>query len=65
MQEEFLGEESLGGKYMGEKSVQEEFLGEDSLGGRYMGGMCKYVLGKSLRVKRIWVKQSCAIRVSG
>ena len=27
MQEEFLGEESLG-----EKSVQEEFLGEESLG---------------------------------
>ena len=32
MQEEFLGEESLGGKYMGEKSVQVEFLGAESLG---------------------------------
>ena len=38
VQEEFLGEESLGEKYslckkyMGEKYVQEEFLGEESLG---------------------------------
>ena len=32
VQEGFLGEESLGEKYMGEKSVQEEFLGEESLG---------------------------------
>ena len=32
VQEEFLGEESLGAKYMGEKFVQEEFLGEESLG---------------------------------
>ena len=32
VQEEFLGEESLGEKYMGEKHVQEEFLGEESLG---------------------------------
>ena len=32
MQEGFLGKESLGEKYMGEKSVQEEFLGKESLG---------------------------------
>ena len=32
VQEGFLGEESLGEKYMGEKSVQEEFLGEEPLG---------------------------------
>ena len=38
MQEEFLGEESLGEKY-----VQEEFLGEESLGEKYMGE--KYVQG--------------------
>jgi len=31
VREEFLGEESLGKKYMGEKYVQEEFLGEESL----------------------------------
>ena len=37
VQEEFLGEESLGKKYMGEKYVQEEFLGEESLGEKYMG----------------------------
>ena len=34
VQEEFLGEESLGEKYMGEKYVQEEFLGEESLDSR-------------------------------
>ena len=32
MQEEFLGEESLGEKY-----VQEGFLGEESLGEKYWG----------------------------
>jgi hypothetical protein len=32
VQEHFLGEESLGEKFIGEKSVQEEFLGEESLG---------------------------------
>ena len=32
VQEEFLGEESLSKKYMGEKPVQEKFLGEESLG---------------------------------
>ena len=32
MQEEFLGEESLGEKY-----VQEGFLGEESLGEKYVG----------------------------
>ena len=32
VQEEFLGEESVGEKYMGEKYVQEEFLGEESVG---------------------------------
>ena len=41
MQEEFLGEESLGRKYMGETYVQEKFLGEESLGEKYMGE--KYV----------------------
>ena len=41
MQEEFLGEESLDEKYMGEKHVQEEFLGEESLGERGTGE--KYV----------------------
>ena len=30
VQEEFLGEASLGEKYLGEKYVQEEFLGEVS-----------------------------------
>ena len=39
--EEFLGEESLDGKYLGEKYVQEEFLGEESLCEKYMGE--KYV----------------------
>ena len=37
VQEGFLGEESLGEKYMGEKCVQEEFLGEESLGEKYVG----------------------------
>ena len=47
MQEEFLGEESLGEKYvqedflgeefLGDKYVQEEFLGEESLGEKYVG----------------------------
>ena len=32
VQEEFLGEESLGEKCIGEKYVQEDFLGEESLG---------------------------------
>ena len=32
VQEEFLGKESLGEKYIGEKYVQEEFPGEESLG---------------------------------
>ena len=33
VQEEFLGEESMGSKvYVGEKYVQDEFLGEESLG---------------------------------
>ena len=41
VQEEFLGEESLGEKYMDEKSVQEEFLVEESRGEKYMGE--KYV----------------------
>ena len=36
VQEELLGEESLGEKYMGEKYVQEEFLGEESLGEKYI-----------------------------
>ena len=30
VQEKFLGEESLGGKCVGEKYLQEEFLGEES-----------------------------------
>ena len=71
MQEEFLGEESLDEKYMGEKYVQEEFLGEESLGEKYMGE--KYVQeeflgeqslgekymgewGKSLWVRNDWGK---------
>ena len=47
MQEDFLEEESLGEKYMGEMSVQEEFLGDGSLGEEYMGEMSK---------KSFWVK---------
>ena len=47
MQEVFLEEESLGGKYMGEMSVQEEFLGDGSLGEEYMGDISK---------KGFWVK---------
>ena len=47
VQEEFLEEESLGGKYMGEMSVQEEFLGDGSLGEEYMGDISK---------KGFWVK---------
>ena len=41
MCKEFLCEESLGEKYMDEKSVQEEFLVEESRGEKYMGE--KYV----------------------
>ena len=32
VQDEFLGKESLGEKYMGETYVQEEFLGEEPRG---------------------------------
>ena len=32
VQDEFLGEESLGQRYMGEKDVQEELLGEKYIG---------------------------------
>ena len=37
VQEEFLGKESLGEKYMAERYVQEEFLGEESMGEKYGG----------------------------
>ena len=36
MQEEFLGEESLGEKYVQEEFLGEEFLGEESLGEKYV-----------------------------
>ena len=32
VQAKFLGEESMGKKYIGEMYMQEEFLGEESLG---------------------------------
>ena len=32
----FLGEESVGEKYMGEKYVQKGFLGEESVGEKYV-----------------------------
>ena len=51
MREEFLGEGSLGEKYMGEKYVQEEFLGEESLGEKYMGE--KYVQEEFLDEKSV------------
>ena len=51
VQGEFLGEESLGEKYMGEKYVQEEFLGEESLGEKYNS-----ILVKSMCKKSFWVK---------
>ena len=66
VQEEFLGEESLGEKYMGEMYVQEEFLGEESLGEKYMGE--KYVEEKKLGEESLCEKYGwkvCARRVSG
>ena len=68
VQEELLGEESLGEKYMGEKYVQEELLGEESLGEKYMGE--KYVqeeflgeeslgekyMGENSMGKSLWVQ---------
>ena len=45
----FLGEESLGEKYMGEflgEYVQEEFLGEESLGEKCIGEKQEESLGE-------------------
>ena len=51
VQEGFLGEESLGEKFMGEKYVQEEFLGEESLGEKYIAE--KYVQEEFLGKKSV------------
>ena len=52
VQEGFLGEESVGDKYMGEKYVQEGFLGEESVGeSLWVKSLCK----KGFWVKSLWV----------
>ena len=58
VQEVFLGEETLGEKYMSEKYVQEEFLAEESLREKYM---VKSMRKKSFWVcnKYFWVKRLC------
>ena len=67
MQEEFLGEESLSEKCMGEKYVQEEFLGEESLGEASLGE--KFVqeefLGEESLDEKYITKASCQAWRSG